>query len=199
MFSHKKNQSFFLGRWLVKTSWSDKTRQDETTWPQVGQDILVRQDKTRWNNMTPGWSRHLGQTRHDKMKQHDPNPHIKKLWILPWLSCFMQEGQTEEEGAASQMCFSFYSSRQHGRSLIKSDLPRCSATRKTKVFFWAGGWSRHLGQTRQDKMKQHDPRLVKTSWSDKTRQDETTWPQVGQDILVRQDTTRWNNMTPTLT
>ena len=119
--------------------------------------------------MTPGWSRHLGQTRHDKIKQHDPNPHIKKLWILPWLSCFMREGQTEEEGASSQMCFSFYSSRQHGRSLIKSDLPRCSATRKTKVFFWAGGWSRHLGQTRHDK--------TTPGWSrhlGQTRHDKTT-------------------------
>ena len=71
-----------------------------------------------------GWSGHLGQTRQGKIKQHDPNLHIKKLWILPWLSCFMQEGQTEEEGAASQMCFSLYASCQHGRGLIKFDWPK---------------------------------------------------------------------------
>ena len=47
----------------------------------------------------------------------------------------MQEGQTEEEGAASQMCFSLYASCQHGRGLIKSDLPKCLATKETKVFF----------------------------------------------------------------
>ena len=57
------------------------------------------------------------------------------------------------------MCFLFYSTCQQCRSLIKSDLPRCWTTDKTKVFFWAGGWSRHLGQTRQDNPNPHKKKL----------------------------------------
>ena len=30
----RRRQPFFWGRWLVKTFWSDKTRQHKTTWPQ---------------------------------------------------------------------------------------------------------------------------------------------------------------------
>ena len=36
---------------------------------------------------------------------------------------------------------------------------------KPKVFWGAGGWSRHLGQTRQDKIKHEDPQLAsKKTW-----------------------------------
>ena len=31
---------------------------------------------------------------------------------------------------------------------------------ESKVFFEVGGWSRHLGQTRQDKIKHEDPQLA---------------------------------------
>ena len=31
---------------------------------------------------------------------------------------------------------------------------------ESKVFFGVGGWSRHLGQTRQDKIKHEDPQLA---------------------------------------
>ena len=35
---------------------------------------------------TPGWSRQLGQTRHDKIKHEDPQLASKKTWVSAWSS-----------------------------------------------------------------------------------------------------------------
>ena len=143
-------QSFFWGRWLVKTTWSDTTRQDKTWRP-------------------PGWSRQLGQTRHDKIKHEDPQLASKKTWVSTWSSALDPTRLKDVRGLGADG-----SSKTQG--LLKMNVSLCWAV----VVLW-NLFNQNMTEV----------------WLSLTCANFDTWnPKfflgqvVGQDNLVRHDTTR---------